>query len=47
MTDGPFRPQSAMAATAPSGPPTATLPLPTTTQPEQLLLTSCDNAFYQ
>jgi hypothetical protein len=39
MTDGTFRPQAAMAATAPPGPPTATLPLPTTTQPEQLLLT--------
>jgi Purple acid Phosphatase, N-terminal domain/Calcineurin-like phosphoesterase len=30
---------SAAAATAPSGPPTTTLPLPTTTEPEQLLLT--------
>ena len=29
----------ALAATAPSGPPTTTLPLPTTTAPEQLLLT--------
>ena len=29
----------AFAATAPSGPPTTTLPLPTTTAPEQLLLT--------
>jgi alkaline phosphatase D len=29
----------ALAATAPSGPPTATVPLPTTTEPEQLLLT--------
>jgi len=29
----------ALAATAPSGPPTKTLPLPTTTEPEQLLLT--------
>ena len=29
----------ALAATAPSGPPTTTLPLPTTTEPEQLLLT--------
>jgi hypothetical protein len=29
----------AIAATAPSGPPTTTLPLPTTTAPEQLLLT--------
>src|SRR6202167_5435730 len=29
----------ALAATAPSGPPTTTLPLPTTTKPEQLLLT--------
>jgi hypothetical protein len=32
-------PQAAQAATAPSGPPTTTLPLPTTTEPEQLLLT--------
>src|SRR5580698_96228 len=32
-------PQAAQAATAPSGPPTSTLPLPTTTEPEQLLLT--------
>ena len=32
-------PQSAAAATAPVGPPSATLPLPTTTEPEQLLLT--------
>jgi alkaline phosphatase D len=39
MIDGPFWPQAAMAATPPSGPPTTTLPLPTTTQPEQLLLT--------
>src|ERR1700744_1782481 len=30
---------AAEAATAPSGPPTTTLPLPTTTAPEQLLLT--------
>src|ERR1700742_2337145 len=29
----------ARAATAPSGPPTTTVPLPTTTEPEQLLLT--------
>jgi hypothetical protein len=29
----------AMAGTTPSGPPTTTLPLPTTTEPEQLLLT--------
>ena len=29
----------ALAATAPGGPPTSTLPLPTTTEPEQLLLT--------
>src|ERR1700722_3417492 len=29
----------ALAGTAPSGPPTTTLPLPTTTKPEQLLLT--------
>jgi len=34
-----FRRQSALAATAPAGPPTTTLPLPTTTAPEQLLLT--------
>jgi Purple acid Phosphatase, N-terminal domain len=33
------RPPRAFAATAPSGPPTTTLPLPTTTAPEQLLLT--------
>jgi len=33
------RPPRAFAATAPGGPPTATLPLPTTTEPEQLLLT--------
>ena len=33
------RPPRALAATAPSGPPTTTLPLPTTTAPEQLLLT--------
>jgi Purple acid Phosphatase, N-terminal domain/Calcineurin-like phosphoesterase len=33
------RPARAGAATAPSGPPTSTLPLPTTTEPEQLLLT--------
>jgi hypothetical protein len=31
--------QPALAATPPSGPPTTTLPLPTTTAPEQLLLT--------
>jgi len=36
---GVVRPQAADAATAPSGPPTTTLPLPTTTEPEQLLLT--------
>ena len=29
----------ALASGAPSGPPTTTLPLPTTTEPEQLLLT--------
>src|ERR1700729_4530032 len=29
----------AFAASPPSGPPTTTLPLPTTTEPEQLLLT--------
>ena len=33
------RPPRASAATAPSGPPTTTLPLPTSTAPEQLLLT--------
>jgi len=33
------RPPRALAATAPGGPPTTTLPLPTTTEPEQLLLT--------
>jgi hypothetical protein len=33
------RPPRALAATAPGGPPTTTLPLPTTTAPEQLLLT--------
>jgi Purple acid Phosphatase, N-terminal domain/Calcineurin-like phosphoesterase len=33
----------AFAATAPSGPPTTTLPLPTTTEPEQLLLTWGNN----
>ena len=32
-------PQSASAATAPVGPPTTTEPLPTSTEPEQLLLT--------
>jgi hypothetical protein len=35
--EGTVRP--ALAATPPSGPPTTTLPLPTTTAPEQLLLT--------
>jgi hypothetical protein len=34
-----FAPRAALAATAPAGPPTTTLPLPTTTAPEQLLLT--------
>ena len=38
-TEGPLWHQDALAATAPSGPPTTTLPLPTTTAPEQLLLT--------
>ena len=38
-TEGPLWHQDAFAATAPSGPPTTTLPLPTTTAPEQLLLT--------
>ena len=37
------RPPRAFAATAPSGPPTTTLPLPTTTAPEQLLLTWGNN----
>jgi hypothetical protein len=37
--DGPLWHQDAFAATAPPGPPTTTLPLPTTTAPEQLLLT--------
>jgi Purple acid Phosphatase, N-terminal domain/Calcineurin-like phosphoesterase len=32
-------PEEAFGATAPSGPPAATLPLPATTEPEQLLLT--------
>src|ERR1700684_4202574 len=34
-----FARQEALAATPPSGPPTTTVPLPTTTAPEQLLLT--------
>jgi hypothetical protein len=34
-----IRAPRALAATAPSGPPASTLPLPTTTEPEQLLLT--------
>src|ERR1700734_531057 len=34
-----IRAPRARASTAPSGPPTTTLPLPTTTEPEQLLLT--------
>jgi hypothetical protein len=34
-----IRAPRAFAATAPSGPPASTLPLPTTTEPEQLLLT--------
>jgi hypothetical protein len=38
-TEGPLWHQDAFAATAPSGPPTTTLPLPTATAPEQLLLT--------
>jgi Purple acid Phosphatase, N-terminal domain/Calcineurin-like phosphoesterase len=37
--EGTVRPPSALAATPPSGPPPTTLPLPTTTAPEQLLLT--------
>src|SRR5580704_16688596 len=39
VTDTAFTRSAALAATAPSGPPTTTLPLPTTTAPEQLLLT--------
>jgi phosphodiesterase/alkaline phosphatase D-like protein len=39
VADGAFTRQAAFAATAPSGPPTTTLPLPTTTAPEQLWLT--------
>jgi hypothetical protein len=38
-TDTAFTRQAALAATPPSGPPTTTVPLPTTTAPEQLLLT--------
>ena len=38
-SEGPLWHQDAFAATAPPGPPTTTLPLPTTTRPEQLLLT--------
>src|SRR5258708_27335538 len=40
VVEGPLWHQDAFAATAPPpGPPTVTLPLPTTTAPEQLLLT--------
>lgn len=39
VSEGPLWHQDAFAATAPPGPPTMTLPLPTTTRPEQLLLT--------
>jgi hypothetical protein len=39
VTEAAVTQQAARAATAPSGPPTTTLPLPTTTAPEQLLLT--------
>src|SRR5580698_3819905 len=39
VADGALTRQAAFAATAPSGPPTTTLPLPTTTAPEQLWLT--------
>ena len=39
VTEAAVTQQAAQAATAPSGPPTTTLPLPTTTAPEQLLLT--------
>ena len=41
------RPPRALAATAPSGPPTTTLPLPTTTAPEQLLLTWGNNPAHE
>ncbi|MBR7839026.1 metallophosphoesterase family protein [Actinospica durhamensis] len=37
--EGVVLPEDALAASAPAGPPTTTLPLPTTTEPEQLLLT--------
>jgi hypothetical protein len=39
VAEGALPGQKALAATPPSGPPTVTLPLPTTTAPEQLLLT--------
>ena len=39
VANGAFARQAAFAATAPSGPPTTTVPLPTTTAPEQLWLT--------
>jgi Purple acid Phosphatase, N-terminal domain/Calcineurin-like phosphoesterase len=39
VSDAALRAAPANAATPPSGPPTTTLPLPTTTAPEQLLLT--------
>jgi hypothetical protein len=39
VAEGALWHQDAFAATVPAGPPTTTLPLPTTTEPEQLLLT--------
>jgi hypothetical protein len=39
VTDGALGATPALAATPPTGPPTTTVPLPTTTAPEQLLLT--------
>ncbi len=39
LAGGAFSRSQALAATPPSGPPTTTLPLPTTTAPEQLWLT--------
>jgi hypothetical protein len=43
VTEGTFWYDDASAATAPSGPPTTTLPLPTTTAPEQLRLSWGDD----
>src|SRR5580693_2537285 len=39
LAGGAFSRQAALGATPPSGPPTTTVPLPTTTAPEQLWLT--------